>query len=419
MSRASQHYCANMTNRECKIPESSFKVIHTTWRIIICSAETDQIQIGIGILYGTAILSASMRTALRMHSQRRLSLDDAFLLFACATPVLYRTIAPLYFLEELASGSLESQSIGTNVDAEVQRYKLLHVTYEALIWIAIFSVKFSFLAFFRHIVDRITNLLRHWKVVVVINIVACAFCVGFSFMTCPLTGYTASRLSLPHSMRSFRTDVVCNLVQCAYGREITRETAIAWAATALDRVTDVLSSNTHASKFRNGLADCWAVVSIPARVLWHVRIRPAQKLGSCVFLSLSIVMIVISCIRFIGFILLFHAYSWYLFWLQVEGSVAVIMVSLNAFRSVFTSQGLEGRKRKARPWYSSTVAKLRRHRALPVPYNLDDLPAIPSATISGMRTFIRDGWLGGRPETNDGLNVYGSAELLGDQILSA
>lgn len=152
------------------------------------------------------MLAASMRTALRIHFQRRLCLDDAFLLLACAVltaavPVLYRAIGPLYFLQELASGgqsaTSSSPSTGTNLNAEVHRYKLLHTTYEALVWTAIFAVKFSFLSFFRHIVDRIPSLMLHWKVVVMVNIVACAFCVGFSFMTCSLTGYAASRLSPP------------------------------------------------------------------------------------------------------------------------------------------------------------------------------------------------------------------------------
>lgn len=149
------------------------------------------------------------------------------------------------------------------------------------------------------------------------------------------------------------------------------------------------------------------------RVLWHVRIRPGQKLGIGVFLSLSIFMIIIACIRIIGFNLFFHAYSWHLFWLQVEGSVAVIMVSLTAFRSVFASQGSENKERKARPWYSSTVAKLRRHKASSVRYNLEDLPSIPSATMSGMRTFIRDGELGGGPETYEEFDRLWTVEAYG------
>lgn len=193
-----------MANKEGKIPESSFKVIHISSRIV--TVEADQSQIGVGVLYTTAILAASMRTALRIHSQRRLFLDDAFLLLACAAltaaiPILYRAIAPLYFVQGLENGGpsseKSSQSSGTNVDAEIHLYQVMHLTHEALVWTAIFSVKFSFLSFFRQIVDRIQSLVLYWKVVTVMNIMACAFCVGFSFMECPHIDYTASKLSQP------------------------------------------------------------------------------------------------------------------------------------------------------------------------------------------------------------------------------
>lgn len=81
--------------------------------------------------------------------------------------------------------------------------------------------------------------------------------------------------------------------------------------------------------------------------------RSGQKLGISVFLSVSIFMIIIACIRILGFDPFYHAYSWrfFFFWLQVEGSVAVIMVSLTAFRSVFALQESEAREGKARPRY--------------------------------------------------------------------
>lgn len=140
---------------------------------------------------------------------------------------------------------------------------------------------------------------------------------------------------------------------------------------------------------------------------WLVRIRRGQKLGIGVFLTLSTVMVIIACIRIIGFNLLSHEYSWHLFWLQVEGSVAVIMVSLTAFRSFFASQGSAARGRKARPWYSSTVAKLRRHKASLGDHDLENLPPIPSATMSGLRTFIRGSGLNSSgPEAYDELTDY-------------
>ncbi len=150
------------------------------------------------------------------------------------------------------------------------------------------------------------------------------------------------------------------------------------------------------------------------RVLWSVRIRPGQKLGIGVFLSLSIVMIVVACVRIIGFNIFDHAFLWQLFWLQIEGSVAVMMVSLTAFRSVFASQGPEARWRKARPWYSSTVAKLRRHKASLEGHNLESLPAIPTATMSGMRTFIRGSRLG---EAHDELSGYELSKNVLSQVL--
>ena len=153
------------------------------------------------------------------------------------------------------------------------------------------------------------------------------------------------------------------------------------------------------------------------RVLWSVRIRPGQKLGIGVFLSLSIFMIVIACIRLIGFNIFDHAQLWQLFWIQVEGSVAVMMVSLTAFRSVFASQGPVAKARKARPWYSSTVAKLRRHKASPDGHNLESLPEIPTATMSGMRTFIRSSRLGEGPEAHGEMSGYEPSKDLVSQVL--
>ena len=81
--------------------------------------------------------------------------------------------------------------------------------------------------------------------------------------------------------------------------------------------------------------------------------------------------------------------------MQVEGSIAVSMVSVTAFRSVFVSEVSKASRKKAIPWYSSTVAKLRRrNKELEEEHKLEGLPAIPSATLSGMRTFIRGSQLG-------------------------
>ena len=101
-------------------------------------------------------------------------------------------------------------------------------------------------------------------------------------------------------------------------------------------------------------------------------------------------MIVITCIRSPGVQkgdLTATIDIWQVFWMHMETCAAVCMVSLTAFRSVFASQASNYKGANIRPWYSSTVAKIRRRKQQD--HDLGTLPAIPSATLSGMRTLIR------------------------------
>ena len=96
---------------------------------------------------------------------------------------------------------------------------------------------------------------------------------------------------------------------------------------------------------------------------------------------------------------------WALFWLQSEASVAVCMVSITAFQSVFVSKNRKAKDRNPRPWVSSTVARLRLQRNLGTEeHNLQHLPTIPSATLTGMRTFIHGSWLGSNSKHNESIS---------------
>ena len=64
-----------------------------------------------------------------------------------------------------------------------------------------------------------------------------------------------------------------------------------------------------------------------------------QKIGVCIFLCLSIVMIAIAIIRITGSdspILVDN--TWISFWLYLEACTAIIMGSMTAFRSLFTQR---------------------------------------------------------------------------------
>ncbi len=99
-------------------------------------------------------------------------------------------------------------------------------------------------------------------------------------------------------------------------------------------------------------------------------------------------MVIIACIRSLGIRQGSSAIAiWHVFWLEVEACVAVCMVSLTAFRSVIASEASNLNGANIRPWYSSTVGKIRRRKQQD--HDLGILPTIPSATLSGMRTVIR------------------------------
>lgn len=79
---------------------------------------------------------------------------------------------------------------------------------------------------------------------------------------------------------------------------------------------------------------------------------------------------------------------WDIFWLEVEAAIAVIMVSITEFRSLL---GMKAREKRERYWLDSRRPKmLARYfkKSTPNEFELADLPYIPGATLTGMRTVI-------------------------------
>ena len=111
------------------------------------------------------------------------------------------------------------------------------------------------------------------------------------------------------------------------------------------------------------------------------------------FLCLNIVVALIAIVRVSG--IRYHGnidYTWIFFWQHIEVCVAISMVSLTAFRSLFVTTKRQAAAIKAKPWYSSQTLRLRATKREKLGSGgHEKLPSIPSATITGMRTFIRGG----------------------------
>ena len=138
------------------------------------------------------------------------------------------------------------------------------------------------------------------------------------------------------------------------------------------------------------------IIGIPLRLIWSVKIKPRQKLVLGIFLSLNLFMAIVASIR-VSRLKIRGIIDdvWLFIWQQIEACVAVAMVSLTAFRSAFVKSENSGARKKAakKPWYSSTVHAIRHNRLhrRSDEEHLEELPSIPSATLTGMRTFIAGG----------------------------
>ena len=143
----------------------------------------------------TAVLSSIIRIRLR----NGLGIDDVFLLLACvflvaSTVLLYLVSNALYFEEAL---TLDPDSVTFSSDSfdELDWYQKVIYAYLDLSQTAVYCVKFSFLCFFRLLIDRLRCMIIYWRVVVVVSALAWAYAMCTAFIGCPDFGLNLCRCS--------------------------------------------------------------------------------------------------------------------------------------------------------------------------------------------------------------------------------
>lgn len=134
------------------------------------------------------------------------------------------------------------------------------------------------------------------------------------------------------------------------------------------------------------------MISIPIIILWQIRINLCQKIGLGILLCLSLVMAIIAIARMSGVTLTSGVVDivWVAFWQQQECSVAVIMISITAFRSLFvvSASNRPPPKDLSRPRYRNRLYQRFVGSDKDTGFGL---PQIPGATLTGMKSVIRDG----------------------------
>ncbi|KAI9720462.1 MAG: hypothetical protein M1812_002968 [Candelaria pacifica] len=323
----------------------------------------------IGVFFGLAITTAIIRLILQMRFHRRLYPDDYLLIFACvsltaSTALGYVKVDVLYWSQELHyNPQLLPYYIKENVDiaAHINTYIKLKYTCPTLLWTTIFAIKFAYLAFFRRLTEQVRPLIVYWRVVVSLTVVSFPICILsiHVVIVCMKWGLEAAVCSQPIYFHRTLIVAILDIV--------------------LDVSTDLL------------------IVAISLHILWTVRISPSQKFVLGIFLSLNLIMAItasvrISSLRYLGTI----DEVWLFLWLQLEACVAIAMLSLTAFRSAFVVSSRARRENHPKEaWYSSVVEAVKRRAKVRRIHDREEsdrgLPKIPSATMTGLRSFIRGG----------------------------
>ncbi|CAF9924735.1 MAG: hypothetical protein GOMPHAMPRED_003688 [Gomphillus americanus] len=255
--------------------------------------------IALALFLAIAFIFTVLRTVARLNQHGRLYLDDYFVFYAVIAAaacggVAYSIRDQIYLQIYVGLGW---QAPAADFQDQMLIFEKRIMACSALIWSVIYAIKFSFLAFFRKLVDRVWKLEIYWWIVMAITTACGITSIPLSFIICAHFGndyITASQLD--HERIYMNT------------------------TTALDILTDIL------------------LISIPILLLWNVRISLQRKLILGTMLCLSVLCIIIAAIRTSLANLPVNGVidtSWLIFWQGIEAAIAVIIVSFTASRGLF------------------------------------------------------------------------------------
>lgn len=161
----------------------------------------DAFEAAIGALLGLALIVAGGRTYARVSKYHRPKVDDVFFYLATAmliagTGLLYAD-APLIYLQANVQAGLQAPP--EDIVAQLIRSLKLQVALAALLGGAVFSIKFSFLLFMRHLIWQSPHLMVWWWIILGVCIPGAAVFMFTTLMSC---SYFDERiLGLSHLLR--------------------------------------------------------------------------------------------------------------------------------------------------------------------------------------------------------------------------
>lgn len=254
--------------------------------------------------FGVATTFASARIAVRLHTSRRLQIDDWWIVLAWAamlTMCIIETIAQdaVWYALGLLAGRFMPEMDSMVWDLEqLARWQFASIK---LFFVCLWSVKASFLALFYRVVQPFTTRRRLWYVITTFVTLSFIGCVISSVLTCdpPSNYFKFGKCSGPADLRRQHFNILF--------------------ATVLDIVSDVV------------------IVSLPLSVLPILNLDKRKKIGLGIIFTLSLFVVCVSVVRMTQVIVRDAVdVVGLIIWSTVETATAVIIGSLPALSGLLT-----------------------------------------------------------------------------------
>lgn len=293
---------------------------------------------------GTAIsfLFILFRVYVRMKAFHKFYADDFFVLLSwlllLATAIIWQFVSSgLYQMLAVESGHLFPLPATFSTDSE--KYLRSSVPIIAFFYTGLWSVKLSFLLFFRRLGNKVRGQKLHWWIVTGFTVATWCTCIGSIQYNCLVP-------SFEKIVRNCRGLGVANF------QSITVKFNC-----AMDVLTDAMGEKTICGWLLS-IAHSVSVISIPITMLVKVRINMRQKLALAAIFSLVVITMVFAIVRVAtqDSLTVQPEQTWLYMWGGIENTVgmlqsllqspiltatapkAIIIVCLASFRSIFIRQ---------------------------------------------------------------------------------
>lgn len=141
------------------------------------------------MLFIVCLIGVVGRFYIRLCIQRRVGIDDGFLLFGtccfiAAVVLFFYYVNEMYMTEAWVFG-LPDMVLSTNFVEDSWWFHKVSDAALILTWCSLASVKFCFLFFFKNLIDRIRSMIRYWWLTFVFNAAVSAYGATVYIVACP------------------------------------------------------------------------------------------------------------------------------------------------------------------------------------------------------------------------------------------